>query len=596
MRFLLVFLFMLISIVTYSQREVSVYGSEDRATDHAKIKGRFGDVIISSDNISEEELNAFIKKELFEGSPVKDSIRLLKLREMYYYSSKDDVSTMYSHFRLLMMYSNHLTENELEEENRKVGEAFYNFHNHILAIEFFRESLKYKSNGNGNSYSCTKIGESYRKLGELDSMVVWFERAGSYFMDTGESRVQYINSMGFVYSLVGRYNKAEDFYKKAFKAFDEAAVPVDSIQFYILRSNWASLKSQKGQNEEALNVLMSIVADYQELEANGWFKSEVYHKIAETQLVLGRCHEAFTNFDIAGAELIKDSVSRAYLAHLERTLSAYEVCGAQGELMKTYQKYLALKKSLDTYESKRTYFLELIQKRVYEDQLALTSSNFELKEQSSKVLEVSNARLKRLMWISSLSFLMILAFGVVQIRARRKRQGRAESHLKVKQELVEEQARMQALEKQMAEQEIENKRLELSGVLNSIDRNSTLTSEIVNRLEGIQKKVGNDAKDDLGALLQFIRSQNDLTNIDELLNRNVDVLGGNFKERLTSQFPSLTNSELQLIIYIKLGLSTKEIAQIKNVEPSSVRIFKHRVKGKLELSKDSDLVSFIQKY
>ncbi|MCH2225067.1 MAG: LuxR C-terminal-related transcriptional regulator, partial [Crocinitomicaceae bacterium] len=100
-------------------------------------------------------------------------------------------------------------------------------------------------------------------------------------------------------------------------------------------------------------------------------------------------------------------------------------------------------------------------------------------------------------------------------------------------------------------------------------------------------------KDDLGALLQFIRSQNNLTNIEELLNRNVDVLGGDFKVRLTSKFPNLTTSELQLIIYLRLGLPTKEIAQIKNVEPSSVRIFKHRLKTKLGISKEVDLVRFI---
>lgn len=35
--------------------------------------------------------------------------------------------------------------------------------------------------------------------------------------------------------------------------------------------------------------------------------------------------------------------------------------------------------------------------------------------------------------------------------------------------------------------------------------------------------------------------------------------------------------------------------QLKNVEPSSIRIFKHRLKQKMNLAKEDDLIAFIQK-
>jgi DNA-binding NarL/FixJ family response regulator len=163
---------------------------------------------------------------------------------------------------------------------------------------------------------------------------------------------------------------------------------------------------------------------------------------------------------------------------------------------------------------------------------------------------------------------------------------------RLKRDLVLEKEKSTDLSIKMAEQQIENKKLELSKILTNIDKSSSLSEEVLARLSILKQKDG-DVKDDISQLIQFINSMSRTNSINELVEKNSDVLGFGLKERIEKRFPNLTPSELQLIILIRIGLSTKEVAQLKNVEPTSVRIFKHRLKVKLEVPKELDLNRFV---
>ncbi len=56
---------------------------------------------------------------------------------------------------------------------------------------------------------------------------------------------------------------------------------------------------------------------------------------------------------------------------------------------------------------------------------------------------------------------------------------------------------------------------------------------------------------------------------------------------------SLTKLDLQYCAYIKMQKTTKEIAQLVNVEDQSIRMAKYRIKQKLQLGKDEDLENYI---
>lgn len=65
-----------------------------------------------------------------------------------------------------------------------------------------------------------------------------------------------------------------------------------------------------------------------------------------------------------------------------------------------------------------------------------------------------------------------------------------------------------------------------------------------------------------------------------------------FFERLASQYPNLSKSDLALSAYLYLGVSTKEIASLTNKEIRSVESSRNRLRKKLNLESGQDFVSF----
>ncbi|MCK9235838.1 MAG: LuxR C-terminal-related transcriptional regulator [Bacteroidales bacterium] len=66
-----------------------------------------------------------------------------------------------------------------------------------------------------------------------------------------------------------------------------------------------------------------------------------------------------------------------------------------------------------------------------------------------------------------------------------------------------------------------------------------------------------------------------------------------FFKILQKKFPDLTQNELKMCAYIRIGMSAKQIAQMLNLSHSSVNVNRYRLRKKLNLPKNVELDSFI---
>ena len=62
-----------------------------------------------------------------------------------------------------------------------------------------------------------------------------------------------------------------------------------------------------------------------------------------------------------------------------------------------------------------------------------------------------------------------------------------------------------------------------------------------------------------------------------------------FIRRLKDRFPDLTSRELRLCVYLKMNLSSKEIANLMNISPRGVEISRYRVRKKMNLERNEGL-------
>lgn len=72
-----------------------------------------------------------------------------------------------------------------------------------------------------------------------------------------------------------------------------------------------------------------------------------------------------------------------------------------------------------------------------------------------------------------------------------------------------------------------------------------------------------------------------------------DRVHSNFLVSLKEKYPNMTASELKLCAYLRLNLTSKEIAQIMNITIKGVELGRHRLRKKLQIPTEINLVNFL---
>ena len=118
--------------------------------------------------------------------------------------------------------------------------------------------------------------------------------------------------------------------------------------------------------------------------------------------------------------------------------------------------------------------------------------------------------------------------------------------------------------------------------------------EIKQHLNGILKESANKTvSKDLNKIVKQI-DQNIATDKDwEQFQIHFDRVHGDFSKRIRSAFPGLTPQEMKLCAYLRLNLSTKEIAQLMHISVRGVEISRYRLRKKLGLEREVNLLEFI---
>jgi DNA-binding CsgD family transcriptional regulator len=79
----------------------------------------------------------------------------------------------------------------------------------------------------------------------------------------------------------------------------------------------------------------------------------------------------------------------------------------------------------------------------------------------------------------------------------------------------------------------------------------------------------------------------------EVFEKHFESVHEEFLKRLKATYPDLTPRELKLCAYLRLNISSKEIATLMNISTRGVEISRYRLRKKLLLEHDTNLTDFI---
>ncbi len=171
-----------------------------------------------------------------------------------------------------------------------------------------------------------------------------------------------------------------------------------------------------------------------------------------------------------------------------------------------------------------------------------------------------------------------------------------EEELKHHQEILElelkaeNNRKLQEYEKHILEIEVQNKAYEVAGKSLSIAKQSEMIDSIQQILES-----ENESRKIKEKIRKSIKVNALNKNEWESFQQNLMQSNEEFVQKLTTQFPNLTSKDIKLCIYLKMNLSSKEIAPLMNITFRGVELHRYRLRKKLNLSQDESLNNFMMK-
>ncbi|QHL87387.1 two component regulator three y domain-containing protein [Nibribacter ruber] len=145
--------------------------------------------------------------------------------------------------------------------------------------------------------------------------------------------------------------------------------------------------------------------------------------------------------------------------------------------------------------------------------------------------------------------------------------------------------------------EIDHKNRELTySTIHLINKNELLTA-VKAELQNIIKNGGRAAQaDELNRIIKNI-DHNITSEVDwKQFELHFNHVHGDFIHRLQERFPCLTPQEIKLSTYLRLNLTTKDIAQLLNISVRGVEISRYRLRKRLELDRSENLTDFMLKF
>ncbi len=145
------------------------------------------------------------------------------------------------------------------------------------------------------------------------------------------------------------------------------------------------------------------------------------------------------------------------------------------------------------------------------------------------------------------------------------------------------------LKNENLQSEIYSKTRELSvSTMNIINKNELLRT-IKDELSSVKDET--NIKPVIKIINKNIANTSDWEMFQEAFN-NAD---SDFLKKVKSLHPSLSPNDLRLCAYLRLNLSSKEIAPLLNISVRSVEIKRYRLRKKMDLPHEDGLVEYILK-
>ena len=588
----------------------------------------FLSLVVSSSIFGQSPVIDSLKKRLeeVELSPFEKKALILKVAKHLSRTELPDEATDYLHKAINVtgqtdsldpvIYQEYTRNYYLKGDFLKAAEAAAKLEEYAIAEEERITSEAREGTPKANQLfnaadAYTLIGEVYRKVGDFKKALYYALKSQRLAEWLGEKKTlaNNYNNIAIIYKRLGDLEKSKDFYWKALHLNEVLKRDYNKGSNY---NNIGLLFIEKMQYDSALlcfkTALKLIESPYGRAtifnnigdvyyNTRLYDSSEYYHRMA---LVIQnksgfREQMSLSMINLAGAvkELGRydEGIQLAQEAYKINELEKnYDLLSAAAlVLSNTYEKVGDLKSSL-LFSRKYKQFHDSLYNENKRNEILNLQLKFNTaeKERENELLkkqnELNKAKIK-LQYMVGIVLVIILLLCIWILRLSVKRN-------KAKRELADQKLKTEQIQKNHLKKELTFKNRELTNFAVQIVERNDFISDVIREIERWSKKVpGSNLQ--VRELMKRIK-ENEYVNRDQReFNAHVNSVYASFYAKLEEKYSDLTRNEKRLAALLRLNLSSKEISAIVGISSKSVDMGRYRLRKKLELTNEDDLITIL---
>jgi len=523
----------------------------------------------------------------------------------------------------------------------KIAKCYFNLGNYDLSHDYFQKALELtreEGDQKREASVLSELGYIYKTKGDFDKAIQFYNRSINISNRIGNRYNSSLvtNRIGSIYSTNEDYPKALEYYEKALKMREQIN---DTIGIAGSYNNIAGIYQFMGKYDTAIYLYqqalqMNIRNGYKKWQSfnlnnigNTYQKQGKYDKALEFFFQSLKIKESIGNRK--GIVWTYSNISEVYLKQEEYQKAIYysinslklsKEIGLKKQVLESYNILSTIYSTIGDYENAFIYSQEYnaLKDSVYnKEKIEIiteiqTRYETENKEKENEVLKLEAGSRKNLqailfIVIASLVILSVLLFFMFRYKHKSLRNSKSlfkeqkkfnklvlknkETEKQHLEELVYAEQKINSLQ----HDKIQNKNRELSTTtLHGLNKNKIL-SEIKRDITQICRKEYPESKS-LKEIVDLIDSNIALDQDWDQFKKHFETVHKGFFQNLKKKHPALSTNDLKLCAYLKIGMSTKEIARVMIVTVAAIKKNRQRLRKKLELENEEDLMGFFNKF
>jgi len=460
------------------------------------------------------------------------------------------------------------TYHALGDINVREGQFNLALKNQLTALELYRTLAK----------DSLFIADAYNALGQTEMKLENFEQSFDYLMQALKVYQDFEDLLweSDVLKLIGENLVLQDKAEEAIPYLTRCTEISESNEFQLTRASALNILGmaydELNRDEVALMYYNKALEVYRSMD-NATEVNEVYVNLSSVAFAQGDYQNAISNAD--KAIVLSDTIGA-----LPQSAKAYLL---KSKALRKLQNYQASISNLEQYNSRKDSIYSIKKSQQIEEMRTL----FELEKRETEIalqekeiqtlnqeVEISNLR-KGLYAGGMASALALFGLSVFGYRQR------------IKKNRIEREKQEEILKK-----EIEHKQKELTSQTLHLVQKNTFIQELMENLENV-KNSPDKFKTEFRRIVMLLKKENASDKDWEVFKTYFSEVHNDFDQKLKTLSADISEKEIRLAAFLRMNLTTKEIAATLNVLPDSILKSKYRLKKKLGLDKETNLTSFL---